>query len=48
MCVFRSVHVGASVDAVVVLQSGPVEVPAVLAVVEFALYAARITAWLLE
>ena len=41
MCVFRSVHVGASVDVAVVLQSGPVEVPAVLAVMELALYASK-------
>ena len=47
-CVFRSVYVGASVDTVVVLQSGPVEMPAVLVVLELAWYAARMTTWLLE
>ena len=30
LCVFHSVHVGASVDAVVVLERGPVEMTAVL------------------
>ena len=34
MCVFRSVHVSASVDIAVVLQSGPAEMPAVLVVLE--------------
>ena len=48
MCVLLSVHVHASVDAVVVLEDGPVEMPAVLAVVALALCAARMTAWLLE
>ena len=48
MCVFRRVHVDASVDAVAVLYSGPVEMPAVLVVAELAFYAARMTAWLLE
>ena len=48
MCVFRSVHVDASVDDFVVLQSGPMEMPAVLVVVELAFYAARMTAWFLE
>ena len=48
MCVFRSVHVDASVDAVVALQSGPLKMPAVLVVVALAFNAARVTAWLLE
>ena len=48
MCVFRSVHVDASVDVVVVLEGGPAEMPAVLVVVELVFHAARMTAWLLE
>ena len=48
MCVFRSVHVAASADVVVVLSGGPAEMPAVLEVVEFNFHGARMTAWLLE
>ena len=44
MCVFRRFHVAASVDAVVVVYSGSVEMPAVIVVVELAFYAARMTA----
>ena len=48
MCVFRSVHVDASVDVVVALYGGPAEMPAVLEVVELIFHAAKMTAWLLE
>ena len=48
MCVFRSVHVDASVEAVLVLLSVPVEMPAVVVVVALAFYALRMMAWLLE
>ena len=48
MSVFYSVYVDASVDVVVVLYNGPVEMPAVLVVLELEFYAARMTAWLLE
>ena len=47
ICVFRSVHVGASVDAVIVLYSGPVEMSVVPVVMELAFFA-NMTAWLLE
>ena len=47
-CMVHTVHAGASVDAVVVLRSRPVEMPAVLVALEFVFYVGRMTAWLLE